>query len=39
MGNRIVSKPLGSYKNGGKVKKTGIYKLHKGETVKKAKKK
>lgn len=36
-------KPLGSFKKGGKVKKTGAYKLHKGEvvvpakTVKKAK--
>jgi hypothetical protein len=26
-------KPLGSFKKGGKVKKTGIYKLHKGEKV------
>lgn len=35
-------KPLGSFKKGGKVKKTGLYKLHKGERVnpvKKAKKK
>jgi hypothetical protein len=24
---------LGSYKKGGKVKKTGVYKLHRGETV------
>jgi hypothetical protein len=26
-------KPLGSYKKGGKVKKTGLYKLHKKERV------
>jgi len=26
-------KVAGSFKSGGKVKKTGIYKLHKGETV------
>lgn len=26
-------KPLGSFKKGGKVKKTGAYKLHKGEVV------
>ena len=28
-----MTKPLGSYKKGGKVKKTGTYKLHKGERV------
>lgn len=28
-----MQKPLGSYKKGGKVKKTGVYKLHKGERV------
>jgi hypothetical protein len=27
------SRPLGSFKKGGKVKKTGKYKLHKGERV------
>jgi hypothetical protein len=27
---------LGSFKKGGKVKRTGLYKLHKGERVKKA---
>lgn len=27
------NKVLGSYKKGGKVKKTGLYKLHKGEKV------
>lgn len=26
-------KPLGSFKKGGRVKKTGVYKLHKGEHV------
>jgi len=30
-------RPIASMKKGGKVKKTGLYKLHKGETVKKAK--
>lgn len=44
MGNRSVNRKevLGSYKKGGKVKKTGLYKLHKGERVltkKQAKKK
>lgn len=29
---------LGSFKKGGKVKRTGLYKLHKGETVKRASK-
>jgi hypothetical protein len=28
---------LGSFKKGGKVKKTGIYKLHKGERILRAK--
>lgn len=28
-----MTKPLGSFKKGGKVKKTGVYKLHKGERV------
>ncbi len=28
-----MTKPLGSFKKGGKVKKTGMYKLHKGERV------
>jgi hypothetical protein len=28
--------PLGSFKKGGKVKKTGLYKLHKGERVMRA---
>lgn len=28
-----MTKPLGSFKKGGKVKKTGVYKLHEGETV------
>ena len=28
-----MTKPLGSFKKGGKVKKTGAYKLHKGEVV------
>lgn len=28
-----MTKPLGSFKKGGKVKKTGVYKLHKGEQV------
>lgn len=37
--NKSKSKILGSFKKGGKVKKTGIYKLHKGEKVVKAKKK
>src|SRR5689334_18835515 len=32
-----MTKPLGSYKKGGKVKKTGLYKLHKGERVLNAK--
>jgi hypothetical protein len=34
---RSMTKPLGSFKKGGKVKKTGIYKLHKGEKVLNAK--
>jgi hypothetical protein len=34
-----VQRPIASMKKGGKVKKTGLYKLHKGETVKKAKSK
>ncbi len=37
MGGAVVNKQaqpvLGSYKKGGKVKKTGLYKLHKGEKV------
>ena len=28
-----MTKPLGSFKKGGKVKKTGVYNLHKGERV------
>ncbi len=32
-----MTKPLGSFKKGGKVKKTGVYKLHKGEEVANAK--
>lgn len=28
-----MMRPLGSFKKGGKVKKTGLYKLHKGERV------
>jgi hypothetical protein len=32
-----MTKPLGSFKKGGKVKKTGVYKLHKGERVLNAK--
>ena len=32
----VQGKIAGSFKKGGKVKKTGIYKLHKGEFVKKA---
>lgn len=28
-----MTKPLGSFKKGGKVRKTGVYKLHEGETV------
>lgn len=28
--------PIGSFKKGGKIKKTGLYKLHKGETVRRA---
>lgn len=41
MGSRAIANKtvLGSYKKGGKVKKTGLYKLHKGEKVIKAKKK
>jgi len=31
--NRTEQPVLGSYKKGGKVKKTGLYKLHKGEKV------
>ena len=38
-GGPRMQKPIGSMKKGGKVKKTGLYKLHKGETVKKAKSK
>lgn len=34
-----ISNILGSFKKGGKVKKTGNYKLHKGEEVKPVKKK
>lgn len=37
-GYYTTKKVLGSFKNGGKVKQTGIYKLHKGETVIPAKK-
>lgn len=33
-----MTRPLGSFKKGGKVKKTGTYKLHKGERVLNAKK-
>jgi hypothetical protein len=33
-----MTKPLGSFKKGGKVKKTGVYKLHKKEVVVPAKK-
>jgi hypothetical protein len=29
----LATKTLKGYQRGGKVKKTGIYKLHKGETV------
>lgn len=36
--NRSEQPVLGSYKKGGKVKKTGLYKLHKGEKVVSAKK-
>ena len=32
-----MTKPLGSFKKGGKVKKTGVYKLHKNEQVLNAK--
>jgi|SRR5579871_4931299 len=32
-----MTKPLGSFKKGGKIKKTGIYKLHKNERVLNAK--
>lgn len=32
-----MTKPLGSFKKGGRVKKTGLYKLHKGEKVMNAK--
>lgn len=32
--NRTEQPVLGSYKKGGKIKKTGLYKLHKGEVVK-----
>lgn len=35
--NTGLSSPLGSFKKGGKVKKTGVYKLHKGEEVLNAK--
>jgi hypothetical protein len=31
--NDETSKVIGSFKKGGKVKKTGLYKLHKGEEV------
>lgn len=37
-GPRFGSRVLASYKKGGKVPKTGAYKLHKGETVMPAKK-
>jgi hypothetical protein len=30
---QFPAKPIGSFKKGGKVKKTGTYKLHKGERV------
>lgn len=34
IGGKVAGKKvLGSYKKGGKVKKTGTYKLHKGEIV------
>lgn len=33
MGKAIVNKVLGSFKKGGSVKKTGLYKLHEGEKV------
>lgn len=34
VGRSMMTRPiLGSYKKGGKVKKTGIYKLHRGERV------
>ncbi len=33
MGKAVINKVLGSYKKGGKVKKTGLYRLHKGEKV------
>jgi len=33
-----LTPPLKSFKKGGKVKKTGVYKLHKGEKVVPAKK-
>lgn len=34
MGSRgIANKTIGSFKKGGKVNKTGLYKLHKGEEV------
>ncbi len=32
-GRGLANKTLGSFKKGGKVKKTGIYKLHQGEMV------
>ncbi len=32
-GKNQAKRPLGSFKKGGMVKKTGLYKLHKGEKV------
>lgn len=37
--NKTKRRVMGSFKKGGKVKKTGLYKLHKGEKVIPAKKK
>ena len=36
IGSATNQRALGSFKKGGKVKRTGLYKLHKNETVKKA---
>ena len=32
-GGGLPGRVMGSFKKGGKVKKTGVYKLHKGERV------